>query len=127
MEKHSGDTPFNRFLAYWGGILAFAAFAVALIVLMTLVRGCSSEPSAFTKEEIEQRESWAQTAKAEQEALVGDAAWKKNEDGTFSVPADVAVSKMVETLKKRKQTKSSVPVEAAAASADAAVTEGGTQ
>ena len=124
MEKHSGDTPFNRFLAYWGGILAFAIFAMALIVLMTMMRGCSTEPSTFTKEEIEKRDTWARTAKQEQEALVGEAAWKNNDDGTFSVPADVAVSKMVETLKKRKQIKSSVPVEGAAVPADGTA-EGG--
>ena len=110
METHSGDTPFNRFLAYWMGILTCVGFGLAVAALMVLLRGCSPEETDYEQAQVERRTVAAAKARHAQSQAVGSEAWAENADGTVTVPVDVALPKLVGKLSARKPEESEVPV-----------------
>ena len=103
METHSGDSPINRFCSFWGAICTFASFGV--LVLVGLALNASFLTPERPNPDDERRTELDTASLAEQAALVN--AWKKNEDGTYEVPASVALGAMADKLPKA--SKSSVP------------------
>ena len=129
METHSGDTPINRLFSFWGAIGTFLSFGGLALLFAgfesMLMRSNWVDPDHARRGELD---AASRSAQAE---LVSS--WKANDDGTYEVPAAVAVGWMKDKLAQPR--KSSVPVpgtkaaaeaaEAAAAAAEAAVPAGG--
>ena len=104
METHSGDSPINRFCSFWGAICTFASFGVLVLVGLAL-NASFLTPDQPNPDDARRTELDTATL-SEQAALVN--AWKKNDDGSYEVPASVALASMVDKLPKA--SKSSVPV-----------------
>jgi hypothetical protein len=117
MATHSGDTPIHRFFSFWGAIVTFVFFGVLALV------GVAIESSLF-KVTAENPDDVRRTA-LDQETLSAQAAlvtaWKKNDDGTYEVPIEVALPKMVGKLPGPSKSNVPVPGTAAAEAAAAAL------
>ena len=114
METHSGDTPANRFFSYWGAVLTFTIFGVLALLFVgfesSLLSNDAEDPDDVRRTEIDNAVLEAQAK------LVST--WKKNDDGSYEVPANVAISKMASKFKR--SSKSAIPVPGTKAAADAA-------
>ncbi len=115
METHSGDSPINRFFSYWGALFSFVAFGI-LVLLFVAFERTLADPDQVDPDDARRTELDTATL-AEQAALVNT--WKKNADGTYEVPAEVALAAMAKPDRFSKPAKSEVPVPGTAA-ADAA-------
>lgn len=116
----TADSNANRFFSFWGALATFFAFGLLALVLAGVNLGGNPERR---NPDDERRATLDSEALAAQRQLV--TTWKKNDDGTYEVPIEVALPKMVDKFSKAE--KSAVPApgtkaaeEAAQAAADAA-------
>lgn len=114
------NNPFNRFLAYWGTLLGMLLFA--LLVLIAVGISCKTAARGGQNPDDARRTKLDSESIAAQQAALSS--WKKNDDGTYSVPPNAALPKVVNKLGQATVTTVPVPgtkaAEAAAAAAASA-------
>ena len=115
METHSGDSPMNRFCSFWGAIFSFLFFGVVILLFIGFGNSLSSGETAESIDD-ERRTELDSKSIADQQAAVNT--WKKNDDGSYEVPASVALPLLAGKM--AKPGKSAVPVPGTKAAEEAA-------